>query len=159
MSEAELFEIFQSIIANKSEDNVPIGILSSQQRDVLAKAYEELVRSMWEESLFSLFIFDFIFICAVDPQNAKSIDSISKALFIVCLDEAVPFNKSEEMNVASHQLIHGGGSTQNSGNRWFNKTIQFIINENGMSGLNYEHSPAEGQPIAVLADFINTQLL
>lgn len=63
------------------------------------------------------------------------------------------------MNIASHQLIHGGGSKQNSGNRWFNKTIQFIINENGLSGLNYEHSPAEGQPIAVLADFINTQLL
>lgn len=95
----------------------------------------------------------------VDPQNAKSIDSISKALFIVCLDEAVPLNKSDEKNIASHQLIHGGGSTQNSANRWFNKTIQFIINENGLNGLNYEHSPAEGQPIAVLADYINTQVL
>lgn len=95
----------------------------------------------------------------VDPQNAKSIDIVSKALFIVCLDEAVPLNKSDEKNIASHQLIHGGGSKQNSGNRWFNKTIQFIVNENGLSGLNYEHSPAEGQPIAVLADFITTQLL
>lgn len=94
-----------------------------------------------------------------DPQNAKSIDSITKAVFIVCLDSAVPLNKSDEMNVASHQLIHGGGSKQNSANRWFNKTIQFIINENGLSGLNYEHSPAEGQPIAVLADYISTQML
>lgn len=80
-------------------------------------------------------------------------------MFIVCLDEAVPLNKSDEKNIASHQLIHGGGSKQNSANRWFNKTIQFIINENGLNGLNYEHSPAEGQPIAVLADYVNTQLL
>lgn len=84
---------------------------------------------------------------------------ITKALFIVCLDESVPFSKSDELNVVSHQLIHGGGSKHNSANRWFNKTIQFIINENGLNGLNYEHSPAEGQPIAVLADHINTQLL
>lgn len=138
LSESELLEQFQLIVANKNHQNVPIGMLSSQQRDVLAKAYEELTKN---------------------PQNAKSIDSITKAVFIVCLDSAVPLNKSDEMNVASHQLIHGGGSKQNSANRWFNKTIQFIINENGLSGLNYEHSPAEGQPIAVLADYISTQML
>ncbi|KAJ6638879.1 Carnitine O-acetyltransferase [Pseudolycoriella hygida] len=138
LSEVELFEQFQLITANKNKENIPIGMLSSQQRDTLAKAYEELIRS---------------------PLNAKSIESINKALFIVCLDKSVPFDKSDEMNVASHQLIHGGGSDQNSANRWFNKTIQFIINENGLNGLNYEHSPAEGQPIAVLSDFINTELL
>lgn len=45
LSESELLEIFQLIVANKSQQNVPIGMLSSQQRDVLAKAYEELIKS------------------------------------------------------------------------------------------------------------------
>lgn len=45
LSESELVEQFQLIIANKSKENVPIGMLSSQQRDILAKAYEELIRS------------------------------------------------------------------------------------------------------------------
>lgn len=91
-----------------------------------------------------------------DPTNKESVDIISKCLFIVCLDESsVPYTRNvDELNVASHQLIHGGGSKYNSGNRWFDKTIQFIVNRNGINGINYEHSPAEGQPIATLTDFI-----
>lgn len=46
LSESEFYEQFQSIVANKSTENVPIGLLSSQQRDALAKAYEELIKSM-----------------------------------------------------------------------------------------------------------------
>lgn len=73
----------------------------------------------------------------------------------MCLDEPVPdYTPVDDMNVASHQLIHGGGSKMNAGNRWFDKTLQFIVNRNGINGINYEHSPAEGQPIAVLTDFI-----
>lgn len=51
-------------------------------------------------------------------------------------------------------LIHGGGSRANSGNRWYDKTLQLVVGPNGLNGLTYEHSPAEGQPIAVLTDFI-----
>lgn len=76
-------------------------------------------------------------------------------MFAVCLDDADPiFDPNDDFNVAGHQLIHGGGSHLNSGNRWFNKTLQLIVNRNGINGVNYEHSPAEGQPVAVLTDFI-----
>lgn len=91
----------------------------------------------------------------LDPLNRESIDCITKSLFVVCLDQPVPnYTPNDDMNVASHQLIHGGGANLNSGNRWFDKTLQFIVNRNGINGINYEHSPAEGQPIAVLTDFI-----
>lgn len=79
---------------------------------------------------------------------------MTKALFLVCLDDVTPNDAHDDFNVCGHQLIHGGGSKQNSGNRWFNKTLQVIVNRNGMNGINYEHSPAEGQPVAVLTDFI-----
>lgn len=36
----------------------------------------------------------------------------------------------------------------------FFNDFQFIVGEQGINGLTYEHSPAEGQPIAVLTDYI-----
>lgn len=79
-------------------------------------------------------------------------DTIEKSLFAVCLDQPIEdVDPNEDLNVAGSQLIHGGGSKQNSGNRWFNKTLQLVVNRNGMNGINYEHSPAEGRhPIIVL---------
>lgn len=71
----------------------------------------------------------------------------------MCLDKSVPV-RNGDLTEAGLQLIHGGGTHQNSGNRWFDKTVQFVINENGLNGMTYEHSPAEGQPIAILTDFI-----
>lgn len=94
-----------------------------------------------------------------DCTNAQSVKTIQQGLFVVCLDAPVPVPCDDTLqihNVGSHQLIHGGGSAQNSANRWYDKTLQLIVNQNGLSGLNYEHSPGEGQPIAVLSDAIMT---
>lgn len=134
LSENELLTQLLEIVKNNRDESSAIGVLTAQHRDTLAGAYERLVS---------------------DSTNRLSVDCITKALFIVCLDKNVPLpGNDDKLNVASHQFIHGGGSTSNSGNRWFDKTLQLIVNENGLSGLNYEHSPGEGQPIAVLSDFI-----
>lgn len=60
--------------------------------------------------------------------------------------------------LAVRQLLYGGGSKENSGNRWFDKTLQIIINENGINGLTYEHTMSEGQPIANVGNFILAHL-
>lgn len=57
----------------------------------------------------------------------------------------------DETNL-SHQMLHGGGSTQNSANRWFDKTIQLVISGDGACGLCYEHSNAEGIAVIQLAE-------
>ena len=44
------------------------------------------------------------------------------------------------------QMNHGLGAQINSCNRWFDKTIQFIIGPDGAVGANYEHCSAEGPP-------------
>lgn len=36
--------------------------------------------------------------------------------------------------------------------------FQFIVSEDGRVGLTYEHSPAEGQPIASVVDHIFTYM-
>jgi hypothetical protein len=55
---------------------------------------------------------------------------------------------------AAYQMLHGCNSENNSGNRWFDKTMQFIISEDGECGINYEHSPAEGIVVIELSEHL-----
>ncbi|CAD7085804.1 unnamed protein product [Hermetia illucens] len=126
--------IFKNIIESKEPPAPPVGILTTDHRDDWSLAYQELKE---------------------DFENKRSLESIHRALFVVCLDQEVPIHHGEnDKIVTSDQLIHGGGPNQNSGNRWMDKTIQIVINRNGVNGLCYEHSPAEGQPIAIMTDYI-----
>ncbi|KAJ8267413.1 hypothetical protein COCON_G00125850 [Conger conger] len=52
------------------------------------------------------------------------------------------------------QILHGGGTYSNSGNRWFDKTLQFVVGEDGSFGLLYEQATAEGPPIATLLGYL-----
>lgn len=56
------------------------------------------------------------------------------------------------------QALYGGGTEQNTVNRWFDKTLQFFVNEDGNGGMTYEHTPAEGPPLARLLDYVLDQL-
>lgn len=42
------------------------------------------------------------------------------------------------------QMLTGQGTRYNGSNRWFDKTIQFIISSDGCNGMCYEHTAAEG---------------
>ncbi len=61
---------------------------------------------------------------------------------------------SELMNWQALQMLHGMGSEHNSGNRWFDKTMQFIVAEDGVCGVNYEHSAAEGIVVVELSEHL-----
>lgn len=60
-----------------------------------------------------------------DKVNRESVNSIQKSIFTVCLDKQVP-RVSDDVyrNHVAGQMLHGGGSKFNSGNRWFDKTLQ-----------------------------------
>lgn len=121
-----------SVSAQSSTEQV--GILTTLHRDRWGKAYLNLTK---------------------DQTNSESVTAIQRSIFTVCLDGAMP-RGSEEMyrSSAGVQMLHGGGSIWNSGNRWFDKTLQFIIGEDGTCGANYEHAPAEGPPIVALIDHV-----
>ncbi|CAG9860188.1 unnamed protein product [Phyllotreta striolata] len=115
----------------------PIGLLTGWKRTLWAEAREDLMK---------------------EEMNRRNLDLITKSLLVVCLDESLPntFNcrfqrggkghftsNRDETNIA-HQMLHGGGSTNNSANRWFDKTVQLVISGDGACGLCYEHSNADG---------------
>nr|XP_022914216.1 carnitine O-acetyltransferase-like isoform X1 [Onthophagus taurus] len=134
ISENQLLQQLHDIMEQSVATAPPIGILTSDSRDNWGKAYQQLIK---------------------DPENEASAKEIQKSLFLVCLDGPMsPLPNENRKTIAGRQLLHGGGSKQNGGNRWYDKTIQFIIGQDGLVGLNYEHSPSEGQPVAVISDYI-----
>ena len=103
-----------------------VGILTSENRDVWTDARKTLLEA--------------------SPKNKAAIEAIQSASFVVCLDDASPVTLEER----AHQYWHGDGA-----NRFFDKPLQFIVNDNGTSGFMGEHSMMDGTPTHRLNDYIN----
>uniref|UniRef100_A0A8C6M411 Carnitine O-acetyltransferase b n=1 Tax=Nothobranchius furzeri TaxID=105023 RepID=A0A8C6M411_NOTFU len=112
-------------------DKEPMGILTSEHRHTWGEAYNRLLR---------------------DKLNQESVRMIETGLFSLCLDS--PVLRISDENRKAAQVLHGGGTFSNSGNRWFDKTLQFVVGEDGSWGLLYEQATAEGPPITNLLHHI-----
>ncbi|XP_026834307.1 carnitine O-acetyltransferase-like [Drosophila erecta] len=132
-----LREALRDILECPIEVGEHFGLLTHDNRSNWAEAYTVLCRP---------------------HGNADTVETIEQSLFVVCLDNCVPVPKGKERVVQAHQLLHGGGVRQNSANRWMDKTIQLIVNPNGLAGFCYEHSPADCQPLAMLMDFVQQKV-
>lgn len=123
------------LICNSSQQNPdPVGILTTLDRDSWGRTYQNLIK---------------------DDVNKASVSVIQRSIFTLCLDGAMPPVSADlSRSSAALQMLHGGGSQCNSANRWFDKTLQFIVGEDGTCGANYEHAPAEGPPIVALIDHV-----
>lgn len=108
-------------------DRAPaVGVLTAANRDLWTDARKKLL--------------------AADPANELVLRDIESGGFLICLDDAQPVTKEER----AHQYWHGDGS-----NRWFDKPLQFIINDNGTAGFMGEHSMMDGTPTHRLNDYVN----
>lgn len=125
LNAAELEKQFRRIY-ERAEKMPAVGALTTENRDVWASA-----RSV----LFS-----------AHPSNATALETIQASSFVVCLDDAAPVTLEER----AHQYWHGDGC-----NRWFDKPLQFIVNDNGTSGFVGEHSMMDGTPTHRLNDHTN----
>ncbi|CAF4536524.1 unnamed protein product [Rotaria sp. Silwood1] len=123
-----------------------VGIYTSLSRRAWANVRAELVK---------------------DALNRDSLDLIERCIFIVCLDQSetndldenddfVNFNNAVKRDFVSlgEQILHGGKTMFNASNRWYDKTMQFIIGTDGLFGLNYEHSPAEAIAVIQLIEHL-----
>lgn len=121
-------------IVQRSQERAPaVGILTTADRDQWATDYAKL-----------------------NETSAAALKSIESSIFLLALDQ-MP-NLIAEANAWRSDFalrsLHGGGSSLESGNRWFDKTVQMIVDQNGGVGLAYEHSPAEGPPVAAMLDYV-----
>eukprot|EP00058_Branchiostoma_floridae_P008199 XP_002593687.1 hypothetical protein BRAFLDRAFT_107668 [Branchiostoma floridae] len=120
----------QRVVCQSKDPGMPVGILTTENRDTWGRVYKALKK---------------------DKHNKMSLEAINKSMFMLCLDQETD-RGADRWTSMGHQLMHGGGSQLNSGNRWFDKTLQFIVGTDGAVGIVYEHSPAEGPPIIALLD-------
>lgn len=110
-----------------NSEKVPaIGALTTENRDVWTDARQTLLGAA--------------------PENAAALATIESASFVICLDDTSPVTLEER----AHQYWHGDGQ-----NRFFDKPLQFIVNENGTAGFMGEHSMMDGTPTHRLNDYIN----
>lgn len=126
---SELEQQFQRII-EIAQSSPPVGVLTVADRDHWTAARKKIV--------------------AADPANEQSLKDIESAGFVVCLDDAKPVTLEERCR----QYWHGDGS-----NRWFDKPLQFIINDNGTAGFMGEHSMMDGTPTHRLNDQVNNLIM
>ncbi|CAD0200173.1 unnamed protein product [Chrysodeixis includens] len=109
-----------------------VGLLTSMNRDHWARAREILIK---------------------DEMNRMNMELISRALCILCLDEAGGDRADTDADTnAMLRAMHGAGTRYHSANRWFDKTVQLIISSDGTIGMCYEHSAAEGVAVVRLAE-------
>lgn len=152
LSEDEIFSQLLYILSDAPclpQTPPMVGLLTAEPRRIWAKDRETLLQ---------------------EEQNCRNIELIEQSLILLCLDETLPpsFNARgfigatpschmtqdrDETNMA-HEMIHGGGSECNSSNRWFDKTMQIIVCNDGAWGLCYEHSSSEGIAVVQLLEKI-----
>ncbi len=110
----------------RAEPGTSVGHLTTMSRAEWAEARQELRE--------------------LHPRNAELLDWIETALFCICLDD---FNPEGTLQKCEH-LLHG-----DSGNRWFDKSISFVVFADGTSGISVEHSRLDGTTVA---DFVDSLL-
>ncbi|CAH2040065.1 unnamed protein product, partial [Iphiclides podalirius] len=118
-----------------------VGLLTSMGRDDWARAREQLIRCKARR------------LCVTEENNRLNLELISRALCVLCVDEAG--GDRADADAATNAMLramHGAGTAYHSANRWFDKTVQLIISSDGTVGMCYEHSAAEGVAVVRLAE-------
>lgn len=128
--EHQILEQLRQVVNMSPSSGAGVGVLTTEHRDNWAKAFKHLCKS---------------------TRNVESVESIKKAILVVCLDQKLKDKEPYEVACA-YQMLLGGRKGENAANRWCDKTVQLIVGEDGYTGLLYEHSPSEGPPVAVLVD-------
>ncbi|EPB92823.1 hypothetical protein HMPREF1544_00262 [Mucor circinelloides 1006PhL] len=92
-----------------------VGLLTTEHRDTWGPIREEM---------------------ETQSINAKSLKNIDDSIFVFCLDD---YSSPLDLDLSHRNIFHG----RNGKNRWFDKALQFIVENNGRAGINGEHSPAD----------------
>ncbi|XP_068244229.1 carnitine O-acetyltransferase-like isoform X1 [Palaemon carinicauda] len=133
LSVRQVLHQLRNVVERSTHPASPVGLLTTQNRNVWGKAYKKIRK---------------------DKMNRASVDEIQQSIFLLALDGPIVNPTGNIMTDAALNCVHGNGPEGYAGNRWYDKTLQFIVGKKGAVGLTYEHTPAEGPPIANLMDHI-----
>lgn len=120
--------------AKSSSNSTPkLGLLTSGNRDDWARDREMLLQAGGGRR-------------RIDMERALEI--LESGAILVNLDDVSPVSRQE-----CGEIFWTGGLSCGP-NRWFDKSIQIMITNNGKAGLIAEHSMMDGMPVINFADYI-----
>ncbi|XP_049420033.1 choline O-acetyltransferase-like [Epinephelus fuscoguttatus] len=134
LNETEIFSQLEKIkkMAENAEERLPpFGILTSDGRTEWAQAREALTK---------------------DQTNRDSLALIESCACVVCLDE--PSGLEPRDTNRALLMLHGGGREKNGANRWYDKSMQFVVGMDGTCGVVCEHSPFEGIVMVQCSEYL-----
>ncbi|KAM8729670.1 choline O-acetyltransferase b [Acanthopagrus schlegelii] len=134
LNETEILSQLEKIMkmADNAEERLPpVGILTSDGRTEWAQAREELTK---------------------DLTNRDSLALIESCLCVVCLDE--PCGLEPRDTTRALLMLHGGGREKNGANRWYDKSMQFVVGMDGVCGVVCEHSAFEGIVLVQCSEYV-----
>ncbi|KAG7228029.1 hypothetical protein INR49_005651, partial [Caranx melampygus] len=134
LNETEILSQLERIVnmAENAEERLPpVGLLTSDGRTEWAQAREALIK---------------------DQTNRESLALIESCLCVVCLDEPNDLMPSDTNRALL--MLHGGGHEKNGANRWYDKSMQFVVGMDGICGVVCEHSPFEGIVLVQCSEYL-----
>uniref|UniRef100_A0A3Q3MVV6 Choline O-acetyltransferase n=1 Tax=Mastacembelus armatus TaxID=205130 RepID=A0A3Q3MVV6_9TELE len=134
LNETEILSQLEKIMKMAETAEVrfpPFGILTSDGRTEWAQARDVLIK---------------------DQTNRDSLTLIESSLCVVCLDEPSGLKPSD--TIRALQMLHGGGCEKNGSNRWYDKSLQFVVGLDGVCGVVCEHSPFEGIVMVQFCEYL-----
>ncbi|KAK0142133.1 Choline O-acetyltransferase [Merluccius polli] len=134
LNEMDILSQLEKIVSmsEKSEDRLPpFGLFTSDGRTEWAQARDVLIK---------------------DPTNRESLALIESCVCVVCLDEPTKLEPNDTNRALL--MLHGGGREMNGGNRWYDKSMQFVVGMDGVCGVLCEHSPFEGIVMVQCSEYL-----
>ncbi|GAA5809971.1 hypothetical protein MFLAVUS_003386 [Mucor flavus] len=129
--ESQLRQVVEQVDQTPIEQRQPaVGVLTTEHRDTWGPIRQQM---------------------ETEATNAKSLKNIDDSLFVFCLDD---YSSPLDLDSSHRNIFHA----KNGRNRWFDKALQFIVENNGRAGINGEHSPADAViPARIVDDVLSKE--
>lgn len=113
-----------------------VPFLSSEERTSWAEARNELV--------------------ALHPKNYDTLEKIQSSIMGIWLESGPggdPTGRTDELTALTQNSLLGAGE-----NRWFDKSLNSGVYEDGLFVSNGDHTPAEGMLMVYITDYVHKKL-
>ena len=106
-----------------------LGLLTSQERDTWARGRQDLLK-------------------VGGTAMKDALEKLESGAILLNLDDEAPVSRQECGN------LFWTGGLKSGENRWFDKSIQIMVANNGKAGLIAEHSMMDGMPVINFANYM-----
>lgn len=93
----------------------------------------------------------------ISPKNQDTLRTIQQSLFVLCLDDRTHINPGErpqeELELDAHLHAVRSGVDGTARNRWFDKTLNLIVDPSGRAGAMGEHAPCDALVPSIVTEY------